>query len=106
MERTPNAAEVQRRELGDGKDARLKSFTDRLEKRLAARQRNDEAQARALVREMVLALQAALLIKHAPVAIADGFCASRLDGEGAGYQLPRGLDLRAIADARPRSTRA
>jgi putative acyl-CoA dehydrogenase len=100
MERTPNAAEVLRRELGDGKDARLKSFTDRLEKRLAARERNDEAQARALVREMVLALQAALLIKHAPMAIADAFCASRLDGEGGSVfgLLPRGLDLRAIAE--------
>jgi putative acyl-CoA dehydrogenase len=52
------------------------------------------------VRELVLALQAALLIKHAPSAVADGFCASRLDG-GCGSAfglLPRGLDLRKIAE--------
>jgi putative acyl-CoA dehydrogenase len=100
MERTPNAVEVLRRELSAGKDTRLKAFTDRLEKRLAARERNDESQARALVRELILALQAALLIKHAPPAVADAFCASRLDGEGGSAfgLLPRGLDLRGIAD--------
>ena len=46
-------------------------------------------------------LQAALLIKHSPPAVADAFCASRLGGEGGGAfgTLPRGLDLRAIASA-------
>jgi putative acyl-CoA dehydrogenase len=100
MERTANASEALRQELGGNKDARLKAFTDQLEKRLAARERNDESQARALVRELVLALQAALLIKHAPSAIADAFCASRLDG-GSGSTfglLPRGLDARKIAE--------
>ena len=53
----------------------------RLQKRLTRADRNDEAQARALVRDLVLALQAALLIKHAPAAVADAFCASRLGGE-------------------------
>jgi len=100
MERTPNTAEVLRREFGDGKDARLKVFTDRLEKRLAARDRNDESQARALVRELVLTLQASLLIRHAPAAVADAFCASRFDGESGSVfgLLPRGLDLRGIAE--------
>ena len=100
MERTANASEALRQELGGGQDARLKAFTDQLEKRLAARERNDETQARALVRELVLALQAALLIKRAPSAIADACCASRLDG-GAGSAfglLPRGLDTRKIAE--------
>jgi putative acyl-CoA dehydrogenase len=104
-ERTSNAIEALRQELGNSKDARLKAFTDQLEKRLAARERNDESQARALVRELVLALQAALLIKHAPSAIADAFCTSRLDG-GSGSTfglLPRGLDARKIAErAAPR----
>ena len=100
MERTPNAVDALRRELGDGKDARLKAFVERLEKRVTGRDRNDESQARALVREMVLALQAALLIQHAPPAVADAFCVSRLAGEGGSAfgQLPRGADLRAIAD--------
>jgi putative acyl-CoA dehydrogenase len=98
IERTPNAVDVIRRELDDGKDARLKVFVDRLNKHFAARDRNDESQARVLVRELVLALQAALLIGHAPAAVADAFCASRLDGGSAFGVLPRGVDLRAIAD--------
>ena len=45
-------------------------------------------------------LQAALLIKHAPAAVADAFCASRLDGDGGAAfgLLPRGLDVRAIVE--------
>src|SRR4029078_1514035 len=44
IERTPNTVDVLRHELGDGKDARLKDATSTLEKRLAARARNDESQ--------------------------------------------------------------
>ena len=98
--RTPNAAEVLRHELADAGDARLKAFAERLQQRLRGAERNDESQARALVRDLVLALQAALLIKHAPAAVADAFCASRLGGEaGSAFgTLPRGLDMRAIAE--------
>ena len=97
--RTPNAADVLRKELNTG-DARLKAFAQRLTERLSAPERNDEAQARALTRDLVLALQAALLIKHAPTAVAEAFCASRLAGEGAAVfgTLPRGCDTRAIVE--------
>ena len=96
--RTPGAAEVLAKELDAG-DRRLTVFTERLQKRLQAAERNDESQARALTRELVLALQAALLIKHAPAPVADAFCASRLAGDGAAFGLlPRGLDLRAIVE--------
>jgi putative acyl-CoA dehydrogenase len=100
LERTPNAIELLSAELRGGKDARVKHFAERLEKRVAARERNDESQARALVRELVLALQAVLLIKHAPASVADAFCASRLeDGSGSAFGLLRsGLDLRKIAE--------
>jgi putative acyl-CoA dehydrogenase len=100
IERTPNVLDVLRRELTDAKDPRLKASTDLLEKRLTARNRNDESQARRLVRELVLALQASLVVRHASAAVADAFCASRLDGEGAPVfgLLPRGIDLRGIAD--------
>jgi putative acyl-CoA dehydrogenase len=101
MEKTPNAIDVLRRELGDGKDARLKAFSEQLEKRLLGiRERHDESQARALTRELVLALQAALLIRHAPPPVGDAFCASRLGAEGGSTfgLLPRGLDLRVIAE--------
>ena len=98
VERTPKAAEAIQQELAA--DARLKAFADRLQKRLQAADRNDESQARVLVRDLVLALQAALLIKHAPAAVADAFCAARLNGEGGGAfgMLPRGLNLRAIVE--------
>ena len=64
-----------------------------------------EFRARSLVDAMALALQAALLVQHAPAAVADAFCASRL-AEGGHRQygtLPRGVDCGAIIDrATPR----
>jgi putative acyl-CoA dehydrogenase len=100
LSRLPQAGDVLRAEL-DGGDARLKKFAERLLKRLASPERNDERQARALVRELVLALQAALVLRHAPTPVADAFCASRLDDEAGGSVfgvLPRGLNLRAIVE--------
>jgi putative acyl-CoA dehydrogenase len=98
--RATNARDVLRTELDAGGDARVKGFVGRLLDRLGAPERNDEGQARALARDLVLALQGALLAKHSPPAVADAFCASRLGGEhgGAFGTLPRGLDLRAIAE--------
>jgi len=100
IERTPKAAEILRHELADVGDTRLQDFAERLQQRLRAADRNDESQARVLVRDLVLALQAALLIKHSPAPVAEAFCASRLGNEGGGAfgTLPRGLDLRAIVE--------
>ena len=98
--RTSNAVEILRREVGEAKDARIKAFAERNEKRLGASDHADESQARLLVRDLILALQASLLVKHAPSNVSDAFCASRLDGEGSPVfgLLPRGLDTRRIAD--------
>ena len=98
--RTPNAGAVLAHELAGSGEARLDAFAARLTARLASPERNDEAQARALVRDLVLGLQAALLIKHSPPAVADAFCASRLGAENGGVfgTLPRGIDLRAIVE--------
>src|SRR6185437_8231202 len=100
VERTARAAEVLRAELDSAKDPRVKSFADRFEKRITAHDRSDERQARSLVRELVLALQGALLVKHAPSSVADAFCASRLAGDGASAfgLLPPGHEMRAIAE--------
>ncbi|MCF8476757.1 MAG: isovaleryl-CoA dehydrogenase [Pseudolabrys sp.] len=97
---TPNAAEVLRAELSGSGDKRLESFVEKLERRMAGADRHDEAQARVLTRDLVLALQAALLIEHAPAYVADAFCASRLTGEGGGAfgMLPRGCDLAGIVE--------
>jgi putative acyl-CoA dehydrogenase len=100
IERVPNAGEVLRQEFAEAGDARLKTFAARLQQRMQGPERNDESLARGLVRDLVLALQAALLIKHSPAAVADAFCASRLGGEaGSAFgTLPRGCDTRAIAE--------
>jgi putative acyl-CoA dehydrogenase len=88
IERTPRAAEVLAAELELDGEPRVRPFLDRLSQRLSAPDRHDEAQARALVRDLVLALQAVLLVKHAPAAVADAFCASRIGTDaGAAFGL-------------------
>ncbi len=51
----PNAADMLASELDDGGDKRLRAFVQRLQSRLQGAERNDESQARVLVRELVLA---------------------------------------------------
>ena len=49
---------------------------------------------------MALCLQGSLLVRHAPPAVADAFCASRLAGDG-GLEygtLPAGIDFGAIVE--------
>ncbi|MEO3753821.1 acyl-CoA dehydrogenase family protein [Streptomyces sp. B6B3] len=63
-----------------------------------------EGRARRLAERMALVLQGSLLVRYAPPAVADAFCASRLGGDqgGAFGTLPRSLDLAAVVDrARP-----
>jgi putative acyl-CoA dehydrogenase len=57
-----------------------------------------EYRARDLVDRMALALQAALLVQHAPSYVADAFCQSRLAQQGQHNYgcLPRGTDVAAI----------
>ena len=56
--------------------------------------------ARRLVEELALALQGSLLVRHAPAAVADGFCASRLAGGGGRVYgtLPAGVDAPAVIE--------
>jgi putative acyl-CoA dehydrogenase len=54
---------------------------------------------RYLVTRLALAAQAALLVEHAPTAVADAFVTSRLGtGWGPGYGTLRGADFEAIID--------
>jgi putative acyl-CoA dehydrogenase len=57
-----------------------------------------EYRARHVVDAMALAIQAALLVQHAPPAVADAYCASRLQGVGHRQYgtLPRGVDCAAL----------
>jgi putative acyl-CoA dehydrogenase len=100
LEREPESAELFLAEVGAarGGDRRLDGAIDALEDGLA--RPPDEAAARRLVERLALVLQGALLVRHAPGAIADAFCASRLDGDwGRTYgSLPSGLDVEAAIE--------
>jgi putative acyl-CoA dehydrogenase len=56
--------------------------------------------ARRLVEDLALALQASLLVRHAPAPVADAFCAGRLGADrGRVYgTLPPGVDAAAIIE--------
>lgn len=66
--------------------------------RLAAFTPQDaEWQARGLVEDLAIGLQASLLLASAPPAVSDAFCAGRLgDGGRAFGTLPLGVDADAI----------
>jgi putative acyl-CoA dehydrogenase len=84
-------------EQAAGADGRLDAFTASLREEFADPEAI-ELRARRVVEQMALALQGALLVRHAPPAVADAFCAARLAGD-AGLQygtLPRGVDTQAI----------
>ena len=67
---------------------------------LAGRAPADEWGARRGVEDLALAFQASLLVRYAPAAVADAFCAGRL-GEARGRvfgTLPAGVDGAAIVE--------
>jgi putative acyl-CoA dehydrogenase len=101
LARSPEALEVYLGEVEQarGADARLDQATRKLRERFA-RPRELELRARRLVEQMALCLQASLLVRHAPAAVADAFCASRLtDDGGLEYgTLPPGADFDAIIE--------
>jgi putative acyl-CoA dehydrogenase len=84
-------------ELAAGADRRLDAFVDRLRAELADPD-EIEHRARRLVERLALALQGSLLVRHGPPAVADAFCASRLEGDGGLCfgTLPKGADTAAI----------
>jgi len=93
-------AEVDR---AHGGDRRLDAFADALRRELGTAE-GVESRARRLVERLALALQGSLLVRHAPPAVADAFCASRLTGDhGLAFgTLPAGVDaVRIIERARP-----
>jgi putative acyl-CoA dehydrogenase len=97
LDRTPDAIEALRAELGTvrGAERRLDSFITALEAMLKSRPR--EAEARRLTEMLVLAVEGALLVRHAPAAVADAFCGSRLGGwSGTFGTLPAAIDACAV----------
>ena len=99
MQRSPDSVDAYLAEV-----ARAQGAHAALDAQVAAlvRELRDPAEleyrARDLVGRMALALQSALLLQHAPAAVADAFCRSRLAASGHHHfgALPRGVDCDAI----------
>ena len=88
-----------------GSHAALDRYVDQLAKSLRDLQ-DFEYRARDVVDRMALAIQASLLVRHAPTFISDAFCHSRLEQQGHHNYgtLPRGVDVAAIiARATPKA---
>ena len=103
VDREPGAVEALLAEIeaARGGDRRLDAALNRLKASLHD-QTDREMRARRLAESMAVTLQAALLVRHAPPALADAFCASRLDDDwGWTYgTLPAGTafdDIIALA---------
>ena len=93
-------------ELATGADPRLDGHLAVVRERLGALASGDGSReaaafgARRLAEDLGLALQGSLLVRHAPSAVADAFCAARCAGEsGRAYgTLPVGADAVAIVE--------
>jgi putative acyl-CoA dehydrogenase len=101
MSRSPRSLEVFLDEVGAaaGANAVLDAHVDRLRCTLSTPE-EIEARARRIVEDMALALQGSLLVRYAPAAVSDAFCAARLSAEG-GHEygtLPGGTDFGAIIE--------
>ncbi|HEX6516536.1 MAG TPA: acyl-CoA dehydrogenase family protein [Nocardioidaceae bacterium] len=101
LAREPEALDAWLVEVGQarGVDPRLDRAIERVLESLADTA-GMEVGARRLAGSMAACLQGALLVRHAPAAVADAFCASRLGGGygGAFGMLPRGANLPAIVE--------
>jgi putative acyl-CoA dehydrogenase len=101
LTRSPRSLEVFVAEVEEahGADPRLDASVRRLKDQFSD-PATLEQRARRVVESMALCLQASLLVRHAPAAVSDAFCASRLDGEGGREYgtLPAGVDFEAIIE--------
>jgi putative acyl-CoA dehydrogenase len=105
MGKEPRGVDAVLHEIAEGADGdrRLDAYLARLKDEVRDVGQL-EPRARRVVERMAVALQASLLVRHAPPAVADAFCASRLTGDhGQAFgTLPAGVDCPAIiARARP-----
>jgi len=103
VQREPAAVEAVLAEIGAarGTHPAFAAFSAALERDLASPS-GDEWQARSLAQRIAVALQASLLLRHAPGPVGTAFCATRLDTTpfaGAAFgALPRGIAASAIID--------
>jgi putative acyl-CoA dehydrogenase len=101
MQREPDAvpALLAELELARGGHSGLDRAIDALTKDLADTA-DLEYRARQLTEQMAMVWQGALLVQHAPAAVADAFCATRLGSHYSGVfgVLPRGCEVSEIID--------
>lgn len=99
VQKTPPvlSAFLEELDLARGASACLDGYVSALKSELSD-PKDLEYRARSLVDQMALAAQASLLVRHAPAAVADAFCASRLNGGGQRNlgTLPVGADVGAL----------
>jgi putative acyl-CoA dehydrogenase len=110
LARSPGSADalLAETDLAAGGDQRLDGafsrLRDDLKETVAAPAAQAQYRARRLAGLIAVTLQAALLVRHAPAAVADAFCASRLGADGCTGPaqpfgtLPDGLDLSPALD--------
>ena len=100
MVKSPDSTEALLGEIGEaaGADSRLDAFTGRVRDELTGSPETLEVRARRVIEGLALAFQGSLLVRHGDPAVADAFCASRLDGDwgGAFGTLPPGLAYGSI----------
>ncbi|HEU4974750.1 MAG TPA: acyl-CoA dehydrogenase family protein [Baekduia sp.] len=101
LARSPESLDVFLAELDEatGADTRYDAYVQTVRSEFT-RPEELEGRARIVVERMALALQASLLLRHAPAAVADAFVATRLTHEGGLHYgtLPAGTDLGAIIE--------
>ncbi len=101
MTRDPATLDVfwEEADLAVGSDRRYDEAVARLKKEFTSFD-DLEHRARRIVEQMALVFQGGQVLRYSPAAVADAFCASRLDRDwgGAFGTLPTGLDLTAILD--------
>jgi putative acyl-CoA dehydrogenase len=101
MQREPATIGIFLDEIGEarGANARLDAYAADLGRRLSDPAALEPV-ARRIVEMMAFALQASLLVRYSSPAVADAFCATRLDGDwGQAFgTMPTGLYTQAIVD--------
>ncbi|MFE1267020.1 acyl-CoA dehydrogenase family protein [Streptomyces sp. NPDC058758] len=104
LAREPEALEAFRSEVGaaSGADRRLDAAWTGLQAELRLTE-DAPLRARRVAERAALVLQGSLLVRHAPAAVADAFCASRLSGDGglAFGTLPPATDFTGLLDRLP-----
>ncbi|NGO81766.1 DNA alkylation response protein [Streptomyces sp. YC504] len=104
LTREPESLEAFRTEVeaASGADSRLDTAWRELQGQLVLTE-DAQLRARHLVERAALVLQGSLLVRHAPPAVADAFCASRLAGDSgfAFGTLAAGSDFAGLLDRLP-----